>query len=124
MDKNLDCKGRWRNKTVAFRVSEEEGKLICEQVVPFEDVPKELWLQFSSIEEFQKQLPQIEPILLESDGKSAVVIYCRKENARKRMGENYAVFINDMVLHHLSEKIGEKNVKVVQKSIEKTPKKY
>lgn len=28
MDKNLDCKGRWRNKTVAFRVSEEEGKLI------------------------------------------------------------------------------------------------
>lgn len=28
MDKNLDYKGRWRNKTVAFRVSEEEGKLI------------------------------------------------------------------------------------------------
>ena len=28
MDKNLDCKGRWRNKTVAFRVSEEEAKLI------------------------------------------------------------------------------------------------
>ena len=28
MDKNLDCKGRWRNKTVAFRVSEEEGKLL------------------------------------------------------------------------------------------------
>lgn len=28
MDKNLDFKGRWRNKTVAFRVSEDEGKLI------------------------------------------------------------------------------------------------
>ena len=28
MDKNLDYKGRWRNKTVAFRVSEEEGKLL------------------------------------------------------------------------------------------------
>ena len=28
MDKSLDCKGRWRNKTVAFRVSEEEAKLI------------------------------------------------------------------------------------------------
>lgn len=28
MDKNLDNKGRWRNKTVAFRVSEDEGKLI------------------------------------------------------------------------------------------------
>lgn len=32
MDKNLDYKGRWRNKTVAFRVSEEEAKLIDIQV--------------------------------------------------------------------------------------------
>ena len=32
MDKSLDCKGRWRNKTVAFRVSEEEAKLIDTQV--------------------------------------------------------------------------------------------
>lgn len=32
MDKNLDNKGRWRNKTVAFRVSEEEAKLIDTQV--------------------------------------------------------------------------------------------
>lgn len=28
MDKNLDYRGRWRNKTVAFRVSEEEAGMI------------------------------------------------------------------------------------------------
>ncbi|ENY94066.1 hypothetical protein HMPREF1093_03082 [Hungatella hathewayi 12489931] len=28
MDKTLDYQGRWRSKTVAFRVSEEEGKLL------------------------------------------------------------------------------------------------
>ena len=28
MEKRIDYQGRWRNKTVAFRVSEEEGKLI------------------------------------------------------------------------------------------------
>ena len=28
MDKNVDNKGRWRHRTVAFRVSEEEGKLL------------------------------------------------------------------------------------------------
>ena len=32
MDKNLDYKGRWRNKTVAFRVSEEEAKLLDDLV--------------------------------------------------------------------------------------------
>ena len=28
MEKNLDCKGRWRSRAVSFRVSEEEAKLI------------------------------------------------------------------------------------------------
>lgn len=32
MDKNLDVKGRWRNKTVAFRVSQEESRQIDECV--------------------------------------------------------------------------------------------
>lgn len=32
MDRNLDCKGRWRSKTVAFRVSPEESKQIDECV--------------------------------------------------------------------------------------------
>lgn len=32
MDKTLDYKGRWRNRTVAFRVSEEEAKLIDDLV--------------------------------------------------------------------------------------------
>ena len=28
MEKNLDCKGRWRSRAVSFRVSEKEAKLI------------------------------------------------------------------------------------------------
>lgn len=32
MDKAVDYKGRWRNKTVAFRVSEEEAKLLDDLV--------------------------------------------------------------------------------------------
>ncbi len=32
MDKNLDYRGRWRNKTVAFRVSQEEAEMLDTQV--------------------------------------------------------------------------------------------
>lgn len=32
MEKKLDLKGRWRHRTVAFRVSEEEAKMIDVQV--------------------------------------------------------------------------------------------
>ena len=32
MEKSLDYKGRWRNHTVAFRVSDEEAKLLNDLV--------------------------------------------------------------------------------------------
>lgn len=32
MERNLDYKGRWRNHTVAFRVSDEEAKLLNDLV--------------------------------------------------------------------------------------------
>ena len=32
MDKNVDSKGRWRNRNVGFRVSEEEAKLLDDLV--------------------------------------------------------------------------------------------
>ena len=32
MEKNLDAKGRWRNRNVGFRVSEEEAKLLDDLV--------------------------------------------------------------------------------------------
>ena len=47
MDKNLDYKGRWRNKTVAFRVSEEEAKLIDTQVA-LSGLTKQDYIIFSS----------------------------------------------------------------------------
>lgn len=105
-------------------VSEEEGKLICEQIIPFDEVPRELWLQFESIEAFQEGFPSFEKLLLESHGNAPVIIYCKKENARKRLGERHAVLVTEPLVKELQSKIGEKNVKVVEKSIEKTLKKY
>jgi DNA polymerase-3 subunit alpha len=114
-DKKVFIKGR-------AAVSEEEGKLVCEHVVPFEEVPKELWLQFPSIESFQKVFPRIEGDLRKSEGDSLVIIYCRQENARKRLGEEYKVLLNEGLQKLLSDVIGSENVKVVYKTIEKRTK--
>jgi len=114
-DKKVFIKGR-------ASVSEEEGKLVCEHVVSFEDVPKELWLQFSSIEAFQMNFKKIEGELKKSEGDCPVIIYCRQENARKRLGEEYKVLLNDHLKQKLSDSIGSENVKVVYKTIEKRQK--
>ena len=66
---------------VRGRVDAEEekaGKLICEKVWSFEDLPKELWIQFSDMETFQKSETKLYSFLKDSNGKDPVIIYVRK----------------------------------------------
>lgn len=112
-DKKIFIRGR-------ASVSEEEGKLICEQVIPFEQLPKELWMQFPSIEDYQKRAKEIVEILAQNSGNTPVVIYCRKENARKRLDKLHYVQLNESLIFSLSDKIGKDNIRVVEKPIEKT----
>lgn len=100
-------------------VSEEEGKLICEKVIPFDQIPKELWLQFSSIADYQRQSEEIVEILEANSGITPVIIYCRQENARKRLDKMHHINLNNSLIFSLSDKLGESNVKVVEKPIEK-----
>ena len=62
---------------------EPVGKLVCEQVIPFAKVPRELWLQFEDKEMYQAMEGAILGILKESEGPDRVVIYLKKERAKK-----------------------------------------
>ena len=42
MERSLDYKGRWRNHTVAFRVSDEEAKLLNDLVAAIHEELKRL----------------------------------------------------------------------------------
>lgn len=110
-DKKIFVRGR-------ASVSEEEGKLICESIVPFEEIPRELWLQFGSIQEYQGFSERMESILRESPGNASVILYCKKENARKRLGEEYRVEISDRQAALLADLIGKENVKIVYKKLQ------
>ena len=53
---------------------EPVGKLVCEQVIPFAKVPRELWLQFEDKEMYQAMEGTILGVLKESEGPDRVVI--------------------------------------------------
>ena len=93
---------------------EQDGKVICERIVPFDDTRKELWLQFPTKSDFSAKEQQVYEILRDSDGNDEVVIY----KAFKRLPRNRAVGTNSVLLARLTEFLGEKNVKVVEKGIE------
>ena len=104
------------------RVSAEEdknGKLICEKIYSFDDARRELWIQFADRETFEQQENETLALLSGSDGQDQVIIYLAKEHAMKRLGTNMTVFANNELVNELNKKLGEKNIKVLEKSIEK-----
>lgn len=98
-------------------VSEEEGKLICEQIIPFDQLPKELWIQFSDKQSFMNREIEVLNSINENKGTSPVVIFCKKERGIKRLSKSYFVSISEHYISELTEKFGEENIKIVEKNI-------
>ena len=100
------------------------GKLICEEVIPFTDIPNELWLQFENQAFYESHIDDVMAALRDSDGKDRVIMYLKEERKMRRLSENWAVVAGRDRLGGLDGILGEKNVKVVQKVIEKKGKVY
>ena len=98
---------------------EKNAKLICERIYSFDDTRKELWLQFSTREEYGLQEAHILELLKESDGKDSVIIYISSEKQMKRLPPGRSISVRPELVSKLKEQLGENNVKVVEKSIEK-----
>ena len=100
------------------RVSAEDdkaSKLILEKVRLFDDMPRELWLQFESREEYAKAETGLVDDLMESRGSSTVVIYLKDVKAMKKLPPAYQVHIEDSWLERMCEKYGSSNVKIVER---------
>ncbi|WP_349943989.1 DNA polymerase III subunit alpha [Lacrimispora sp. BS-2] len=98
------------------------GKLICERVTTFAALPKELWLKFPDKESYMAVEREILNDLKESEGDDSVIIYLEKERARKVLPANRNVNAADGLLDALIKKLGEKNVKLIEKKLEKNGK--
>ncbi|MFQ8695107.1 MAG: DNA polymerase III subunit alpha [Alitiscatomonas sp.] len=98
------------------------GKLVCEEVIPFSAIPNELWLQFEDQEFYERTVDSVMAVLRESEGKDRVVMYLKKERKLRRLSPSWAIDAQGRLLEELYTLLGEKNVKVVQKTIEKRDK--
>ena len=101
-------------------VEEERGaKLICEKMIAFEEIPKEMWIKFPNKESFGEKEQELYETIKSSDGNDSVVIYVEDIKAIKRLPPNRNVLANEMLLERLTQQFGDGTVKIVQKSVEK-----
>ena len=110
---------------VSGRISAEEdraSKMILESIRPFSEPKKELWIQFTDVEEFKRREPELLSTIMDSEGSDSVIIYVKKEKMKKVLPASRNIKITDELLGQLYQMFGEKNVKAVEKYIENTGK--
>ncbi len=98
------------------RVSIEEdkdGKLICEQITPFENVARKLWVKFSTRQEYEAHKDELFDALRQSEGKDSVVIYVADPKSMNALPRNWNVNAGEELIERLTALYGEENVKVV-----------
>ncbi len=98
---------------------EKPAKLILQELIPFDEIPKELWVQYPSIEEYRAKEQELFKFLSISDGNDRVVIYCQKEKKRKLLARSCNIHLSSRLLDELSHLCGKENIAVIEKSIEK-----
>ena len=102
------------------RVSAEDdraSKLILEKIRPFDNMPREIWIQFDNKESYTQQSQELLADLRRSPGDSAVVIYLKDVKAIKKLPVGYHAQIQDSWLNYMYEKYGKTNVKVVERGL-------
>ncbi|CDD63270.1 dNA polymerase III alpha subunit [Firmicutes bacterium CAG:882] len=101
---------------VTGRVSiseEENGKLVCESITAFEDVPKVCWIQFANKQAYIDAEQELAGIIASSDGNDLVTVYCREEKQRKVLPKSQTIQAQGETLKLLMDRFGQDNVKVV-----------
>ncbi len=92
---------------------EKDGKLICEQITPFENVTRKLWIKFATKEEYESRKEELFDALRQSEGKDSVVIYVAQPKMMNALPRNWNVHAGEELVERLTKLYGAENVKVV-----------
>lgn len=91
-------------------ISEDEGKLLLEKVVPFSEVPRQLYLQCENKEDFKNKQDAIYGIVDTYAGRSEVIVVLKEEKLMKPLGTQFRVDISEASLGELKKLLGEGKV--------------
>ncbi|HEX3077281.1 MAG TPA: DNA polymerase III subunit alpha [Lachnospiraceae bacterium] len=98
---------------------DKPAKMICQDIIPFDSIPKELWIKFKTKQDFMNNEQKLYAILSESDGPDTVTIYCECEKVIKHLPKSRTIHVDNELTSKLKEIYGPDSVKIIEKSIEK-----
>ena len=92
---------------------ERDGKLICEKITAFDEIPRKVWLKFPNVDEYTKREQELLAAIAESEGKDSIIIYLEDTKQMKQLPPNRNIHADSEVLDVLRAMLGSDNVRVV-----------
>ena len=96
---------------------DKASKLILERVRTFEEVPRELWLQFDDRDAYADREAHLMEELRAVPGNASVVIYLKDVKAMKKLPAGYRVALQEEWLEKFRREYGSENVRVVERAL-------
>ena len=94
---------------------DQQAKLVCERIIPFDEIPKEIWIKFDSKADYLKRENELYKMIEHESGSDRIVIFCAKEKAVKRLENRFSIRGDERMMQILHGAFGEENVKVRKK---------
>ena len=93
-------------------VSDDEAKLLFSKAVSFDDIPRDVWLQFETKEAYDRLQSELYQIVDRHAGSSFIKIYIREGKLRKNLPPQFAIASGGEALEELKALLGAENVVV------------
>ncbi len=97
---------------------EDRPKVIVNNAIGFEEVPRECWLKFTNMKAYEEMREEMEGTFAKNPGKDYVVIYLEEEKSIRRYGADKRINADRSLVEFFKFKLGEKNIAFKQKHIE------
>ncbi len=92
---------------------ERDGKLICESVTAFDEIPRKVWLKFPDRDTYINKEAELFDAIYDSEGIDNVVIYIEETRQKKVLPPNKNIKADSTILDKLRGLFGEENVRVI-----------
>jgi DNA polymerase-3 subunit alpha len=104
------------------RVSAEENKdakLILQDEVLFEKMPKELWIKYKSIDSMRENELKLKQLVSRFAGRDNIIVYCEQEKKYKQLPDNMKIMLNDATENEFIRIYGKENISTKAASLKK-----
>ena len=91
---------------------EKDAKVICNRIIPFESIPKKLWIRFATKAAYTEKQDMLNKLIADSDGKDIIVLYIDETKEKKQLPANMTIRADADTVARFAEAFGTDNVKL------------